>query len=84
MSDETIQEEELSEDERTERQAREAKKLSETIMLNLKGIAEQIRKYERIVASGQDHNGNALANLRYYQRTINGVKAHNIKNSSNY
>jgi hypothetical protein len=59
----------------------EARSLSSQISNDLSGIAELIRDYVRIVESGNDRNGNALANLRYFQRKLSEVKTTRIHTS---
>jgi hypothetical protein len=59
----------------------EARSLANQVKDDLSSIMEMIRKYESIVASGKDHNGNALANLRYFQRTLSGIKTTRISTS---
>ena len=48
---------------------------------SMQSIADNIRKYEQIVKSGDDHNGNALANLRYYSRRLQELNSSRIQSS---
>lgn len=63
------------------RKQHEVRELVSRAENSLRSILENIRKYERIVESGKDYNGNALSNLRYYSRRLRELNSSSIRSS---